>query len=97
MKAYNLLTIIALGGVLLFSCTKADYNDTVTKGNPPPVPGGFVNSSDVATSNLIAYWDFNNNKNETKSNTAPVLDVNSSYEKGIKGNALHLSSGYLLF
>jgi len=97
MKAYNLLTMIIFGGMLFSSCTKANYDDTVTKGDPPPVPGGFVNSGDVAKPNLIAYWDFNNNKNETKSSTAPVLDVNSSYEKGIKGSALHLSSGYLLY
>ncbi len=98
MKAYNLLTILAIGSIAIFSsCTKADYGDVVTKGDPPPVPGGFVNSSGVATSNLIAYWDFNDNKKETKSGTAPIKDSNSSYEKGIKGDGLHLSKGYLLY
>lgn len=98
MKACNLFTILGLGSIVFFSsCTKADYNDDVTKGDPVPVAGGFTNSSQVAATNLLAYWNFDNNKNETKSSTAPLKDVNSSFEKGIKGNALHLSSGYLLY
>lgn len=98
MKAYNLLTILAIASASIFSsCTKADYDDKVTKGDPPPVPGGFVNSSEVASANLLAYWDFNDNKSETKSSTLPIIDSNSSYEKGIKGDALHFSTGYLLY
>lgn len=98
MKKYNLIIVTALGIMVSFSaCTKADYSDAVTKGDPPPVPGGFVNSSEVASANLLAYWDFNDNKSETKSSTAPIIDSNSSYEKGIKGDALHLSAGYLLY
>jgi hypothetical protein len=98
MKAHNLLRTITLGSVvLLTSCTKADYGDSVVKGDPPPVPGGYVNSSQVATANLLAYWNFDDNKTETKSGTAPLKDVNSSYEKGIKGDALHLNMGYLVY
>ena len=98
MKAYNLITILSIASFAIFSsCTKADYEDKVTKGDPPPVPGGFVNSSEVASANLLAYWDFNDNKSETKSSATPIRDSNSSYEKGIKGDALHLSTGYLLY
>lgn len=98
MKAYNLLALVCINAILFFtSCTKANYKDNVTKGDPPPVPGGFTNSSQVATSNLLAYWNFNDNKLETKSGIAPVGDVNSSFEKGIKGDGLKLSSGYLLY
>ena len=98
MKTNNLIKISGLATILLFSaCTKFDKSDTVVKGDPPPVPGGFTNSSQVATSNLLAYWDFNDNKKETISGTAPVKDVNASFEKGIKGDGLKLSSGYLLY
>ena len=98
MKTYSLLKILAAGTLLfVVSCTKAKYDDTVVKGDPPPVPGGFVNSSEVATANLLAYWDFNDNKKEAKSNAIPLKDVNSYFEKGIKGNGLHLNSGFLLY
>lgn len=97
MKAYNLLKMLAVGAILFSSCTKAKYEDVVVKGDPPPVPGGFVNSSEVATANLLAYWDFNDNKKEAKSSAIPIKDVNTSFEKGIKGSGLHLSSGFLLY
>lgn len=97
MNKINIKMLALVLMVIFSACTKADYNDAVTKGDPPPVPGGFVNSSEVAKANLLAYWNFDNNKNETKSNTAPLKDVNSSFEKGIKGQGLHLSSGYLVY
>ncbi len=98
MRKYNLLLSLTLILAVAFSaCTKADYGDNVVKGDPPPVPGGYVNSSEVAASNLLAYWNFDDNKSETISNTSPLVDSNSSYIKGIKGNALHLNKGYLLY
>lgn len=98
MKKHNLILNISLLLIITFSaCTKADYDDNVTKGDPPPVPGGYVNSSEVASSNLLAYWNFDDNKSETKSNVSPIIDSNSSYVKGIKGDALHLNKGYLLY
>lgn len=98
MKKHNLILNISLLLIITFSaCTKADYNDSVTKGDPPPVPGGYVNSSEVASANLLAYWNFDDNKSESKSNATPLVDSNSSYVKGIKGNALHLNKGYLLY
>jgi hypothetical protein len=97
MKPYN-LSILALFVILsFFACTKANYNDTVTKGDPPPVPGGYTNSSEVAAANLIAYWSFDGTDNETLSNTAPGIVSNASFIPGIEGQALHLSSGFLLY
>ncbi|MBC7689188.1 MAG: hypothetical protein H7211_13530 [Aquabacterium sp.] len=98
MKSYHSLTIAAAASLLVLSaCTKAEYNDDVTKGDPPPVPGGYTNSNQVAATNLLAYWNFDNNKAETKSNAVPLTDVNSAYEAGIKGQALRLNTGYLLY
>jgi len=100
MKTYNIKSFLKLmlACMIVFSaCTKADYNDTVVKGDPPPVPGGYVNSSEVASANLLAYWNFDGNYNETKSSTAPGLQSNASFITGIKGQALHLSLGYLLY
>lgn len=98
MKKHNILLNIVLALAISFSaCTKADFNDDVTKGDPPPVPGGYINSSEVASANLLAYWNFDDNKSETKSNISPVIDSNSSFVTGIKGKALHLNMGYLLY
>ncbi|WP_301921381.1 LamG-like jellyroll fold domain-containing protein [Ferruginibacter sp.] len=98
MKKYNLIIVTALFVTSSFlACTKADYNDTVTKGDPPPVPGGFVNSSEVAASSLLAYWNFDDSKAETKSKKTPLVDSNSSFVAGLKGRALQLNKGYLLY
>lgn len=100
MKKYSLSfssAIILLSLIIFNSCTKADYNDSVTVGDPPPVPGGYTNSSQVASANLLAYWNFDGTNNETKSSTAPLFAVNSSFITGLKGQALHLTSGYLLY
>ncbi len=100
MKTYNILflaTLAFLSSLTFTACTKADYTDNVTIGDPPPVAGGFTNSSQVATANLLAYWNFDGTNNENKSSTAPIIVSNASFTAGIKGQALRLSSGYLLY
>lgn len=97
MKTNNLIFILFCGLITFSACTKADYGDNVVKGDPPPVPGGFTNSSQVAAANLLAYWSFDSSNNEVKSNTAPITVSNASFTTGIKGQALHLNSGFLLY
>ena len=87
-----LTILIALG-----SCTKVNRNDDVKLGDPPPVPGGYTNSSQVATANLLAYWNFEANNNEVKSNTAPTNAVNTSSSTGIKGKGLTFNQGFVLY
>lgn len=98
MKIFSFLyTAVAGSIIILSSCTKADYGDGVVKGDPPPVPGGYTNSNQVAIANLVDYWSFNDTKTDSVSNASPIVDSNSSYIQGIEGNALHLSNGYLLY
>lgn len=98
MRTINLLLCVSLSAIVaLNACTKPQYDDTVVKGDPPPVPGGYTNSSQVASSNLLAYWSFDGTNNETKSNTTPVAVSNSSFIPSFKGQALHLNTGFLLF
>lgn len=92
-RATVLLAIV----IIAASCTKVDRDDNFAKGDPPPVPGGFTNSSQVAATNLLAYWNFNGSNNETKSSSAPLVAINSSFVDGIKGKALNLNSGYVLY
>jgi Concanavalin A-like lectin/glucanases superfamily len=79
------------------SCTKAKTDDDFTKGDPPPVPGGFTNSSQVAASNLLAYWNFEGDRKEVKSSTVPSVETNTSFVTGIKGQALNFNAGYVLY
>lgn len=96
MKIFNLIATALIGVTTLASCTKADYNDDFTKAPPPPI-GGYTSSDQVASTNLLAFWNFNGSNNETKSNTAPVSSSNASFGTGIKGQGLTLNSGYLLY
>lgn len=90
--------MLAITAALFFAgCTKADYGDDFTKGDPPPVPGGFTNSSQVAATNLLAYWSFDGDRKEIKSSIAPSTQSNTSFITGIKGQALNFNAGYVLY
>ena len=88
---------ILLVAILVSSCTKVKLDDDFPKGDPPPVPGGYTNSSQVATANLLAYWNFDSSSNEIKSNTAPSVVKNVTAVKGIKGQGLRFTSGFALY
>lgn len=91
MRMLPLAIALAVG-----SCTKVETDDDFVPGDPPPVPGGYVNSSEVAAANLLAYWSFNGTNNETKSNVAGVA-INTSFVPGIKGQGLRFNAGYVLY
>ncbi len=85
---------------LLTSCSKDNPNH-LPSVSPNDYTGkieGFDSSGQVATANLIAYWNFDDNENEIKSGTAPTSHSNDSYvSNGVKGKALGLNSGYLYY
>ena len=72
---------------LCVQCTKPNKNDDVVKGDPPPVPGGFTNSSQIAPANLVGYWDFNGTLKDNVSATNAV-GTNITYATGLKGQAM---------
>lgn len=87
MKTFNFLSFMALAFIFLSTgCTKADYGDTVVKGDPPPVAGGFTNSNQIATSNLVAYWNFDGNLADSVSGTSGD-NSGVTFTKGVKGEA----------
>ena len=88
---------LAFTCLLNLGCTEPDLDDDFAEGDPPPVPGGFVNSGEVAAANLLAYWNFDNDKRETISNTVPTTERNATFTTGIKGQGLRLDSGYVLY
>jgi hypothetical protein len=86
------MTSMCLMGAVLTSCGK---DDDVA---PPDPIGGFNNSNEVGGANLKAHWTFDGTSSERLSSTAPITSAGNSYAAtGLKGQALNLSSGYILY
>jgi hypothetical protein len=62
-----------------------------------PAINGYNSSADVASDNLLAYWSFDGTNSETISSTAPSTAVGDAFVTGVKGQALGLTAGYLLY
>ncbi len=74
--------------IVFTQCTKADMSDNFQKGAPPPVPGGYVNSSEVAAANLAAHFGFEGNVSDEKGAvTGGATHGATSYVEGRKGQA----------
>ncbi|GAB3943476.1 hypothetical protein GCM10028805_09760 [Spirosoma harenae] len=94
MKTTKITAWIMAGVVMstvFTSCKKDDGGATL-----PPI-GGYNGSNDVAATNLLAHWTFDGTNNEDISKTAPTKSTNATFGTGVKGQALQLSSGYLLY
>lgn len=79
--------------LLMGSCTKVESDDDFPVGDAPPVAGGFTNSSEIAASNLVAYFPFEGNINDVKNGvTGGVATGSSSFVTGRKGMAYKGSS-----
>lgn len=95
------LLILAVFAIMGVSCKK--------DGNPNNLPSvstanyegkidGYTSSNEVFPENMIAYWSFDDTKNELVSGTAPTTSANDSYVTGgVRGKALSLAAGYLYF
>ncbi|MEQ1625217.1 MAG: LamG-like jellyroll fold domain-containing protein, partial [Sediminibacterium sp.] len=95
------LLILAVFAIMGVSCKK--------DGNPNNLPSvssasyegkidGYTSSNEVFPENQIAYWSFDDTKNELVSGTAPTASANDSYVTGgVRGKALSLAAGYLYF
>lgn len=86
----GILSIVIMG--TLFSACKKK----ATIAPPNPI-GGFNSSNDVGAANLKAHWTFDGNLNESISNTPPATSLRTSFATGIKGQALKLDSGFVLY
>jgi hypothetical protein len=88
---------LIMTGFMINSCTEPEKGDEFPAGDPPPVPGGFVNSNEVAAQNLMAHWSFEGNGKETKSGADPSAQSNVTYPTGQKGQAAEFNYGYLAY
>ena len=82
---------ILLSAASISSCKKSSSDPAL-----PPI-GGYNNSNEVAASSLKAHWGFEGSLNDAISSTAPAASLRTSFVTGIKGQALHLDSGYVLY
>ncbi len=81
----------AVGSLLFLEACK-------DKNNELPKIDGYNNSDEVAHTNLVAHWAFNNTNTEAISNTnASVSKGKVGYTQGPLGQALNLDSGALVY
>lgn len=88
--------------VLLFSaCSKFDAGTDYEPTDPPPVPGGFINSAEIAPDDLIVYFPFDGNLQDSMGTINGLEEIGtSSFTEGRKGMAYQAAadgSGYLSY
>lgn len=81
-------TVMALTAIGLGSCSKSSSGGSTT---PPPL-GGYVSSDSVASSNLVLYWNFDGNANETKMGMTATSNA-VTYTTGVRGQAYQGGTG----
>jgi hypothetical protein len=84
---FKLLTAFAIIVAAIPSCTKADRSDDFPVGDVPPTAGGFTSSSQIAATNLVAYWNFNGDLKDSVSGTTGT-NKGMTFSQGLKGQAL---------
>ncbi|TMI66287.1 MAG: LamG domain-containing protein [Bacteroidetes bacterium] len=106
MKIIKSYLINQVGVALLFTLA---FTSCKKDGNPNDLPGvdaasydgkidGYSSSDEIFPANLVAYWNFDDTKNELKTGTAPASSLNDSYVTGgVRGKALSLAAGYVFF
>jgi len=104
-----LSTSYKINRTLVMACIALSVVSCKKDGNPNKLPSvstatyegtidGYKSSDEVFSDNLIAYWSFDDTKNELKSSTAPTTSANDSYVTGgVRGKALNLAAGYLYY
>src|SRR5665647_3252787 len=90
-NAFKLMMSALLLAFVITSCKKKTPDVVL-----PPI-GGYNNSNEVAAANLKAHWTFDGTANESISSTAPTTSLRSSFVTGVKGQAVKLDSGYILY
>lgn len=95
---FLLLATVTLLGT---SCKKDGNPNNLPPVDPSAYQGkidGYSSSDEVFPENLVAYWSFDDTKNELKSGTAPSSTANDAFAAdGVRGKALSLAAGYLYY
>jgi hypothetical protein len=82
------LSALLLLGAVFTQCTKPNKSDDFPKGDPPPVAGGYVNSSEIAPQNLVAHFPFEGSPADVKGGVSGgTANGPVSWVPGRKGQA----------
>ncbi|WP_439506448.1 hypothetical protein [Sediminibacterium sp.] len=87
MQLNNIKRSLVLWGLFALSSWMVSCKKDGNPNNLPSVStadyvgkiDGFSSSDEVFPESLVAYWPFDNSKNEVKSNTAPGTSLNDSF------------------
>src|SRR5438270_5784894 len=91
LLSFMVLSIACLG---LYSC-QDKFDESSYRPDKPY--GGYSSSSEIAPSNLVAYWTFDNTLNDSVQNLTGV-NTGTTFANGKKGQALQGdSSSYVLY
>ncbi len=85
-----MIATVLFGTVLTISCGKDEVATL-------PAIGGFNTADDIASSSLVAHWGFDGNDKEDKTGSIATKTVGATYSKGVVGQGLTLTDGYLLY
>lgn len=100
-RIMRLNTAAAFLCLTLIACKKDGNPNNLPPVNPADYDGkidGYSSSDEVYPGNLIAYWGFEDSKNEMVSGTTPTSSLNDTYvATGVRGKALSLASGFVFF
>ncbi len=102
IKIYKTKSLVVLlsASLFLWSCKKDGNPNNLPSVNPADYDGkidGFNSSDEIYPNSQIAYWSFDDTRNELKTNTAPSASVNNTFVTGVRGKALNFTSGYLFY
>ena len=81
------------GSVTLTITTSAGSTTTTITVVAIPLIGGYASSDSVAAANLIAYFPFDGNANDTKGGMTPTVVGTITYTTGIRGQAYQGAAG----
>ena len=92
---------LVIAATALSSCEEDGNPNDLPDVSPADYEGkidGYNSSDEIFPQNLVAYWSFDDTKNELKTGIAPTSSANDSYiDGGVKGKALRLNAGYVYY
>ena len=103
LKSYTkgCIVLLALIAMISTSCKKDGNPNNLPDVSPEDYVGtidGYTSSDEIFPQNLVAYWSFDDTKNELKSGTAPTQTANDAFiAGGVRGKAIRLTAGYLYY
>jgi len=83
--SYLLVGVSAMAMLTLGSCSKS--SDTL------PTIGGYASSDAVASTNLVSYFPFDGNANDSKNSGTSATVVGATFTKGLRGQAYQGAAG----